>query len=114
KVVEGEERQFDRVVKTGMIRFEEEIAALKKSPYGQAITEMEAVPLHKRQQHTFGEPSLGITLSGERAFHLYETYGLPLDFMVDAARDVGGDVDVKEFERAKQAEQARARASWKG
>jgi alanyl-tRNA synthetase len=114
KVVEGEERQFDRVVKTGMIRFEEEIAALKKSPYGQAITEMEAVPLHKRQQHTFGEPSLGITLSGERAFHLYETYGLPLDFMVDAARDVGADVDVKEFERAKQAEQARARASWKG
>ncbi len=115
KVIEAEEKQFDRVLKTGMIKFEEEIAALVKSPYGQDIRAMEAVPLHQRQQqHTGGDPSLRITLSGDRAFHLYETYGLPLDFMVDAARDVGVDLDVREFERAKAEEQSRARASWKG
>jgi alanyl-tRNA synthetase len=53
-------------------------------------------------------------VSGIEAFHLYETYGLPLDFMVDAARDTGIEFDHEGFERAKEAEQARARASWKG
>ena len=28
-----------------------------------------------------------------RPFHLYETFGLPLDFMVDAARDAGVKFD---------------------
>jgi alanyl-tRNA synthetase len=53
-------------------------------------------------------------LSGKRAFSLYETFGLPLDFMVDAARDAGIAFDMDGFERAKEEEQARARASWKG
>jgi alanyl-tRNA synthetase len=53
-------------------------------------------------------------LDGERAFHLYETFGLPLDFMVDAARDAGIAFDQEGFEKARAEEQARARASWKG
>ena len=54
------------------------------------------------------------TLEGKEAFHLYETYGLPLDFMMDAARDAGIHFDLEGFEQARAAEQARARASWKG
>jgi alanyl-tRNA synthetase len=53
-------------------------------------------------------------LPGAIAFHLYETYGLPLDFMVDAARDQGIDFDLTSFELARSEEQTRARASWKG
>jgi alanyl-tRNA synthetase len=51
---------------------------------------------------------------GDKAFHLYETFGLPLDFMVDAARDAGIAFDHEGFEAARAEEQARARASWKG
>ena len=54
------------------------------------------------------------TLDGPTAFHLYETYGLPLDFMMDAARDAGIQFDLEGFEAARSEEQARARASWKG
>jgi alanyl-tRNA synthetase len=54
------------------------------------------------------------TLPGATAFHLYETYGLPLDFMVDAARDQGINFDLTGFELARGEEQTRARASWKG
>jgi alanyl-tRNA synthetase len=53
-------------------------------------------------------------LDGRDAFHLYETFGLPLDFMMDAARDAGVQFDLPGFEAARAEEQARARASWKG
>ena len=52
--------------------------------------------------------------SGRESFRLYETFGMPMDFMVDAARDAGIAFDTEGFERAMQEEQARARASWKG
>ena len=81
RVIEAEERQFDRVLKAGMARLDEELR---------------------------GE------FTGDKAFHLYETFGLPLDFMVDAARDAGVPFDEAGFEAAREAEQARARASWKG
>ncbi|MDE3106117.1 MAG: alanine--tRNA ligase [Acidobacteriota bacterium] len=53
-------------------------------------------------------------ISGRDGFFIYETYGLPLDFMIDAARDARIEFDMEGFERAKEEEQARARASWKG
>lgn len=58
--------------------------------------------------------NLKLSVSGREAFSLYETYGLPIDFMSDAARDAGIEFDLVGFERAKEEEQARARASWKG
>jgi alanyl-tRNA synthetase len=61
--------------------------------------------------HVLREP---VVYPGKDAFNLYETYGLPLDFIVDAARDAGIAFDMEGFERAKEEEQARARASWKG
>jgi len=81
KVVEAEEKQFDRVLKIGLTRLNEELQG---------------------------------NFTGEKAFHLYETFGLPLDFMVDAARDAGVKFDEAGFEAARADEQARARASWKG
>ena len=53
-------------------------------------------------------------LSCGAAFSVYETFGMPLDFMVDAARDAEVEFDYEGFERAKLEEQQRARASWKG
>ena len=81
RVVEAEEQQFDRVLKIGLTRLDEEMK-------GQ--------------------------FTGDKAFHLYETFGLPLDFMTDAARDAGIVFDMEGFERARAEEQTRARASWKG
>ncbi|HSY32149.1 MAG TPA: alanine--tRNA ligase [Verrucomicrobiae bacterium] len=54
------------------------------------------------------------SLSGEKAFMLYDTYGLPRDFLEDLARDSGITVEWSAFERAMQEQRTRARASWKG
>ncbi len=53
-------------------------------------------------------------LAGETAFKLYDTFGMPLDFMQDAARDQGIAFDQAGFDRAMQEQRERARASWKG
>ncbi|MFZ0990325.1 MAG: alanine--tRNA ligase [Candidatus Sulfotelmatobacter sp.] len=57
---------------------------------------------------------LKVVLPGDEAFSLYETYGLPRDFIEEAARDQGLLFDTEGFERALAEEQSRARASWKG
>ncbi len=51
---------------------------------------------------------------GRAAFHLYETYGLPRDFIEDVALSKFFLLDEQGFEEARAEEQARARASWKG
>src|SRR6202522_1831155 len=53
-------------------------------------------------------------LSGPEAFKLYDTFGMPLDFMQDAARDQGIEFDQKGFDRAMAEQRDRARASWRG
>jgi alanyl-tRNA synthetase len=65
-------------------------------------------------RHLAANRSERLVLDGRAAFHLFETYGLPLDFMMDAARDAGIAFDLTGFEEARAEEQARARASWKG
>jgi alanyl-tRNA synthetase len=45
---------------------------------------------------------------------LYDTYGLPRDFIEDVARDAGVDVDWKGFDSAMEEQRTRAKASWKG
>ncbi len=53
-------------------------------------------------------------ITGEQAFRLYDTFGLPLDFMVDDAHDEGNEFDMAGFDRAMAEQRERARASWKG
>jgi alanyl-tRNA synthetase len=54
------------------------------------------------------------TLAGADAFKLYDTFGMPLDFIQDAARDQGIDFDQAGFDAAMEEQRRRARASWKG
>jgi alanyl-tRNA synthetase len=53
-------------------------------------------------------------LAGAEAFKLYDTFGMPLDFMQDAARDQGVAFDHAGFNQAMEEQRSRARASWKG
>jgi alanyl-tRNA synthetase len=52
--------------------------------------------------------------AGEKAFRLYDTYGLPRDFIEDACRDLRVRFDSAGFDRAMEEQRTRAKASWKG
>ena len=96
KVVEREERQFDRVLQVGLNRLEAEISQVVEAAAEKGLASGE------------------IVFPGTTAFSIYETYGVPLDFIQDACHDVGVRLDLEGFARARAEEQARARASWKG
>ncbi len=99
KVVLAEEQQFARVMSRGLEVLTTDLQNLAVEQGGTEDADW--------------TPRL-LPYSGKRAFHLYETFGLPLDFIVDATRDAGFQFDIVGFEIAKEEEQARARASWKG
>jgi alanyl-tRNA synthetase len=52
-------------------------------------------------------------LDGPAAFRLYDTHGLPLDFIQELARDRGVDVDNAGFERELEAQRGRSRQATK-
>ena len=87
EIVLSEEKRFGQTLDIGLRRLEDELRPL--------TTQKDAV------------------YAGDRAFKLYDTYGLPMDFIVDAARDLGIRFDEAGFEKAMQEQRTRARASWK-
>jgi len=51
---------------------------------------------------------------GAEVFRLYDTFGLPLDLMVDEAESLGVSLDQAGFESEMEQQRTRARKSWKG
>ena len=94
KVVEGEETRFAHTLDIGLKRLEDDLAPLV------------AAKRESAQAHAM--------YSGAKAFKLYDTFGLPLDFIQDAARDQGIQFDQDGFDRAMSEQRERAKASWKG
>ena len=93
QILLGEEQRFSRTITVGLKKFAEFTGD------GTQASARAATPA---------------SLSGEKAFMLYDTYGLPRDFLEDLARDSGITVEWSAFERAMQEQRTRARASWKG
>jgi alanyl-tRNA synthetase len=91
-IVKGEETQFTRTVEVGLKKLDEDMA-----PYLGAND----------------KPGAGI-YPGANAFRLYDTFGLPRDFIEDVLRDKNLQLDSPGFDKAMEEQRTRARASWKG
>ena len=83
QVVKAEEERFDAVLTGGLPRLEE---ALERAAAGSRV------------------------LPGEEAFKLYDTFGLPRDFIEDLASNQGLRFDAEGFEREMEAQREKARA----
>jgi alanyl-tRNA synthetase len=103
-VLDEEERRFIRAVGIGLSHLEENLAhILAEMELTSASGKPHDSPLANR-----------FVLPGADAFKLYDTYGLPRDFIDDVARDAGVQVDWDGYDRAMEEQRTRARASWKG
>src|SRR5262249_20639763 len=97
KAVVAEETRFANTLDVGLGRLEQELATVAINP----------------DSPTFNKNGT-LTYPGDWAFKLYDTYGLPRDFIEDACRDRGIALDQTGFEAAMEEQRQRARASWKG
>ncbi|MGM0952618.1 MAG: alanine--tRNA ligase [Pseudomonadota bacterium] len=84
KVLQQEEEQFAKTLDKGLRLLEQDIAELK-----------------------------GSEIPGETVFTLYDTYGFPVDLTNDIARERGLSLDYEGYEKAMEAQRARARAASK-
>jgi len=110
RVVNEEERRFHHTMEIGLEKLEEDLSAVivTRSPSGE-------IGIDARDSTCETRDALAKAVyPGEKAFRLYDTFGLPLDFMQDAARDQGIEFGQEGFDRAMTEQRERARASWKG
>jgi alanyl-tRNA synthetase len=122
-VIRHEEERFAHTIDMGFARLVDdlELAVLRQERPGPGDA-LATNPAAWREQLTdlqcrvFENNQRGIptVYSGESAFRLYDTFGLPVDFIQDTLRDLGVRFDQAGFDRAMQEQRERARASWKG
>ncbi len=82
RILLQEEEQFEKTLDKGMAVLEDALTKLK-----------------------------GAEIPGEVVFTLYDTYGFPLDLTNDIARERGLTIDMPGYEKAMEAQRARARAA---
>jgi alanyl-tRNA synthetase len=97
KIVSAEEARFNRTLDVGMKKFDEMLLKVTEQAIDARM-----------------DPESKGRLLGKEVFALYDTHGVPKDFIEDAFRDLGVSVDWSAFEEAMEKQRKKARASWKG
>jgi alanyl-tRNA synthetase len=120
RILDEEERRFSRTVEVGLKKLDEDLDILT-GEFASPNSTHPGVRVPMRPGYNFckefraSDSTVLIPVySGEKAFRLYDTYGLPRDFIEDIASGSGFQVDWEGFDRAMQEQRTRARASWKG
>src|SRR5271157_3284215 len=120
ETIKGEETRFAHTLDTGLQRFEQELDTIFQNEWNSLPklipgVRFDALSRPEKRELVLGLTGKGrVTFPGDQAFKLYDTFGLPRDFVEDACRDQGVMFDAAGFDAAMEAQRARARASWKG
>jgi alanyl-tRNA synthetase len=106
KAVHAEETRFARTLDLGLKKLEEDFAEVRRDWEQNFQAALRVSPKAANEARP--------TYSGQKAFKLYDTYGMPLDFIQDACRDQGIVFEQSGFDTAMEEQRVRAKASWKG
>src|SRR5579859_8190524 len=100
--LESETSRYRRTMTAGLRRFTEKVEALDKSTPRVEKKDDGSFVIHR------------VHFPANDAFMMYDTYGLPLEAIKEAARLHGVEMDWAGFDRAMEEQRTRGRASWKG
>jgi alanyl-tRNA synthetase len=143
KVIVAEEERFARTMSFGIAQLQEAVDATRAAAITKVLDELDeekpdlrntvtqsleiAMATHddgllvRDVRRFFGEERANLfekelekALSGPITFNIFQTFGLPRDFIEDFCRDRGIVFDIEGFDKALTEERTRARASWKG
>ncbi|MGD0790441.1 MAG: alanine--tRNA ligase [Terriglobales bacterium] len=121
KTVEQEEVRFAHTLDGGLERLEQDFQPLRAEKHlaenpAKSLDELKKVFGERISSADWGNiaPNVRPIYRGDKAFRLYDTFGLPRDFIEDACRDNGFSFDSIGFDGAMAEQRDRARASWKG
>jgi alanyl-tRNA synthetase len=118
RTVKAEEERFAHTLEVGLEKLELDLDSL----FQESMREHDMVPgpevpktvARNMFVSTLRDRGEKIIYPGEKAFKLYDTFGLPPDFIADTCRDSGVELDQVGFDEAMAEQRERARASWKG
>ncbi len=119
RIVLAEETKFARTLRDGLEHLEQNLRdvalqALRKTGATSSVlqdAETQDLAHVMDQVERWGGSAV---YPGGQAFTLYDTFGLPRDFIQDACRDLRIVFDQAGFDSAMAEQRSRARASWKG
>jgi alanyl-tRNA synthetase len=131
KTVHAEETRFSHTIELGLSRLDADLSEAAEEYIERSdaldgglqrlrdeLTKLTGEDRRRRALALYeGLPDPGknkLIYAGDKAFKLYDTFGVPLDFIQDVCRDLGVLLDQNGFDRAMQEQRERARASWKG
>jgi alanyl-tRNA synthetase len=121
EIVLAEETRFAHTLAIGLQKLEDELARVFKEQEDAhsliAFVDRADEPILYSPTEISAARTLtsrATTLPGGRAFKLYDTFGLPRDFIEDVCHDRGVGFDSDGFDHAMEDQKSRARASWKG
>ena len=109
RILDAEEARFGRTIQVGLKKLDEDLRQILSLPKDGP----DAADHYIAEQRETGR-IITRHFPGDKAFRLYDTFGLPRDFIDDVTLDAGFLVDWDGFDRAMEEQRTRAKASWKG
>ena len=91
-----EETKFNKTLQQGLKEFEKCIAGIERKNAFMSQKDPAYVP-EKR-------------INGKQAFHLYDTYGFPVEITAEMAKEIGFDVDIEGYNAAFEEHQNKSKA----
>jgi len=119
-IIKQEEIRFAKTVAVGLSRLDKDVEELVvNAARTQGLSNLADRVASGTSEvstllHFLHDKHASLVYPGDKAFKLYDTFGVPIDLITESVRDLGISLDQEGFDRAMQEQRTRARASWKG